>query len=285
MKRQDPKWKKFEKIVAGINILKNKEAIVKFDDHIQGKKTQRKWQVDISIRFKENLDSLLTIIECKYLTRKVSVKDVRAFYTLKDDLGANKGIMVSAKGFQGGAIVTAEVYGIQLYTLTETYGKGIDKTITPVTICDFPIHFSIDAEDVPSYSATKNVSLDDFIFYGIDNKPLHIRKLIADIMAEGMRRGESYPLQVRYEFDQPMRIHLPTFQSSTVAYAINFEIGDLEIKSEAREILVTPQGVNYHYADLTQQENIFLAEELPIGVDTIFQIGKYYKNSVVLQSC
>ena len=281
MKKQDPKWKKFEKVIAGIHILSDRGALVKFNDHIRGKKTGRKWQVDVSVRFKKGLYAHLVVIECKDLTKKVSIKDVQAFITKVDDLGANKSIMVSASGFQEGAIKAAEVYGVELYTLTEEPGEWLDKIIAPIQSWAFPIHFSIDAKDAPGYSGSENTSLDDFVFYDPDGEPILMRKLIADVMADAVKRRETYPLQVRYQFDQPMQIHLPKFQSPTEAYGVDFEIGDLEIKSESREIPVTPQGINYVYSDVSQQQrNVFPAEELPIGVDTVFEVGKFYKNAL-----
>src|SRR5438445_7421105 len=99
-KNQDPKWRKFEKVVAGIHILVDKGATVKFNDRIRGKRTGRKWQVDVSVRFLQGFYSHLTIIECKDRSKRVPIDDVRAFITKMNDIGANKGVLASASGFQ-----------------------------------------------------------------------------------------------------------------------------------------------------------------------------------------
>jgi hypothetical protein len=61
---------------------------------------------------------ILTIIECKYWTRRVQRRNVNDFRSQLDDLGANKGIIVSRAGFDEGAIRVAEASGIGLFKLT-----------------------------------------------------------------------------------------------------------------------------------------------------------------------
>jgi hypothetical protein len=279
--KQDPKWKKFEKVIAGIHILSDSEALVKFNDHIQGKKTGRRLQVDVSMSFKRGFYPYLVIIECKDLTRRVSITDVQAFNTKIDDLGAEKGVIVSANGFQKGAVRTAEVYGIELHTLKEEPGEWLNKIIVPMQSINFPVWFSIDTKDVPSYPGNENISLEDFIFYGATGEIIPIKQLIAVIMEESVKQKKSYPLEVRWQFDQPMQIQLPDFQSPTEAYGVDFRIDDLDIRTELCEIPVTPQGINYVYSNVNKQKrNIFPAEQLPIGVDTVFECGKYYKNQL-----
>lgn len=276
---KDPKWKKFEKVIAGIHILSDRGASVKFNDHIRGKKTNRKWQVDVSVRFKRGLYSHLIVIECKNLTHRVSIKDVQAFIAKMDDFEADKGIIVSASGFQQGAIKAAEVYGIELYTLKEEAGEWIDKITAPVRCFAFPISFVIDCKDAPGYSGDKNTSLDDFVFYSEDGTTTSMRELITDTMAVAVKQKTSYPIEARCDFEPIMHIYLPGFQDPTEAYGVDFNIGDVETRSEFREIPVTPQGVNYVYSDINQeQQNIFPAEKIPIGVDTVFEVGRYYTN-------
>ena len=283
-KKKDPKWKKFEKVVAGIHILRDREAIVKFNDRIQGRRTGRKQQVDVSVRFKKGFYSYLIIIECKNLTRGVEIGDVQAFATKMDDLGADKGIMVSANFFQEGAIATAEQYKVELHNLTEEPGEWIEKITVPIQSFAFPVNFTINAKDDPGYSGWENTSLDDFVFYKQNGTSIPMRELIDDVMAEAVRKRKHYPLRVRWQFIEPMRIHLPGYQSATEAYWVDFEIGDGEFQKESRDIPVTPQGISYVYSNLHQKErNIFPAERLPIGVGTIFEPGNYYKNTLEMK--
>jgi hypothetical protein len=76
-------------------------AEVKFNDYIVGK-SGRKRQVDVSIRFKHKYYDYLAVIECKDYGIKVPIEKAEAFCTKVKDVGANKGIMVSAKGSSTG---------------------------------------------------------------------------------------------------------------------------------------------------------------------------------------
>lgn len=99
---KDPKWKKFEKIVAGIHILQSEGAEVRFDDHIMGRRSGRKRQVDVSIRFKQALYDCLAIVKCKDYGTKVKMEKVEAFRTKIEDVGAMHRIMVSPAAFRKG---------------------------------------------------------------------------------------------------------------------------------------------------------------------------------------
>src|SRR5207244_2636840 len=75
---------------------------------------------DVTIRFRlGGLYEYLTVVECRDEKNPIEVGDVDAFVTKSKDSGANKAVMVSASGFQSGALAVAEKHGIELYTLTE----------------------------------------------------------------------------------------------------------------------------------------------------------------------
>ena len=61
---RDPKWRKFEKIIAGIHKFTEMGAQVVLNDHIIGKITKRKRQIDVSVRFKHGFYEYLLIVEC-----------------------------------------------------------------------------------------------------------------------------------------------------------------------------------------------------------------------------
>lgn len=60
-----PKWRKFEKLVAAVHKVKNDGAQVIYDEKIQGKRSSRERQVDISLRFNNTYYSHFVAIECK----------------------------------------------------------------------------------------------------------------------------------------------------------------------------------------------------------------------------
>jgi hypothetical protein len=66
-------------------------------------------------------------IECRrYGDRRVSIKDIDAFCGFLDDVGANKGVMISHSGYTKGAERRAEGAGIDLRTLTIEEAEEFD---------------------------------------------------------------------------------------------------------------------------------------------------------------
>jgi hypothetical protein len=62
---------------------------------------------------------ILTLIECKYWNYKVQKRNVNDFRSVIGDVGAHKGIIVTKRGFDAGAISVAKKNGVGLYKLTE----------------------------------------------------------------------------------------------------------------------------------------------------------------------
>jgi hypothetical protein len=81
---------------------------------IRGRRSGYDHQVDLSLEVDLAGTRLLVIVECKALTRPVSVDDALEFASRIDDIGAHKGIMVSSSGFTAGAVTLAESRGIAL---------------------------------------------------------------------------------------------------------------------------------------------------------------------------
>lgn len=83
-------------------------------------------QIDVYFEYEDQSGKHRFAIECKNYSSLVPVGKVRDYfgviYDLKDDV---KGIMVSRKGFQRGAKVYAEKYGISLIELREVTEKEI----------------------------------------------------------------------------------------------------------------------------------------------------------------
>jgi len=126
-------WKEFEAIVA--NLQRNFAAggIVTPNDKIYGRNSQKKRQIDISVRLNVGGEDILIIIECKKWNRKADVKAVEAFAGVKEDVSANLGIMISTKGFTKAAHNTAKAKGINLYryedTITAGWPNGLETNV------------------------------------------------------------------------------------------------------------------------------------------------------------
>jgi hypothetical protein len=112
----EKKWKLFEKLVAAINKVRVKGGDVRWNEWINGR------QFDVTIRFRlGELYEHLVVIECRDEKDRIEAQAMDAFVTKSKDAGANKAIMVSAAGFQSGAITVSERHGIDLFTLTEIH--------------------------------------------------------------------------------------------------------------------------------------------------------------------
>jgi hypothetical protein len=115
-----PRWKKFEELVARIQTELAGDAVVTPNDKIVGKRTTIPRQVDVSIRKNVGQFELLIVLDCKDHGRPLDVKDVEEFMGLAQDVEAHKAGMVAAKGFSGTAKKRAQDAGIELYRVVDT---------------------------------------------------------------------------------------------------------------------------------------------------------------------
>lgn len=109
----EPKWKRFERLVAAIHKLTHEGATITWNDVIDGR------QFDVTLRFQFGLYTYLTVIECRDYNSPVPVGDIDAFVPKSRDVGAHKAIMITTSGFQEGAFTVAKRHGIELCTLEE----------------------------------------------------------------------------------------------------------------------------------------------------------------------
>lgn len=113
-------------------------------------------QIDVYWEYKKDGISHSVAIECKNYNTHVPIGKVRDFFAVLHDLDNVRGIMVSSKGYQEGAIKFAEFYGISLKELrapgeNDVFGTCIITTHINSSRCLFAIdeewaeqnHFSI----------------------------------------------------------------------------------------------------------------------------------------------
>ena len=74
----------------------------------KGTSSGQVYDIDVSAEFKVAGTDFLVIVECKLLKRKVDVGIINELVGRIKDIGANKGIIVTAEGFQEGAIKVAK---------------------------------------------------------------------------------------------------------------------------------------------------------------------------------
>lgn len=130
------KWKKFEDLAAHVQQSLSPEAEVKQNEYILGKRSKRQRQIDIALRKKVGQYELLIIIDCKDNKRPVDVKGVESFIGLTKDVGANKGAIISAKGFTKSAYRRAIDAGVDLYTLVDAEAEEWQSYLTAPILLD-----------------------------------------------------------------------------------------------------------------------------------------------------
>ncbi|HEV3076544.1 MAG TPA: restriction endonuclease [Thermoanaerobaculia bacterium] len=141
---KEPSWKKFEKLSLGIHLLKRDGAHITRDERVVGKRTGRPRQVDISIRFRNGYYEYFAAVECK--DTLVGLEQIEAFVVKLEDIGAQKGIVISSTGFQAGAVEAAKAYGIDLFHLGEESGDWTRSLRERVFEVPFPTAITFDAD-------------------------------------------------------------------------------------------------------------------------------------------
>lgn len=96
-------WLPYEQYVLGNLRSKFPNLEVLHNQKIMGKKSKIRRQIDILA-----ISTHKIIIDCKYYSRTVDVKHVEMFLGMLDDIGVDKGIIVTSKGFTKSAINRAK---------------------------------------------------------------------------------------------------------------------------------------------------------------------------------
>lgn len=116
----DPKWKRFERLAYEIQLDLAADAQVTLDDRLQGQDSGVERQIDISIRRRVAQYDILVVIDCKDHSTPVDLKSVEEFIGLTKDVRANKGALISSKGFTESAMTLARRRGVDTFRLIDT---------------------------------------------------------------------------------------------------------------------------------------------------------------------
>ncbi|EKO3971886.1 restriction endonuclease [Vibrio fluvialis] len=108
-------WKKYQADTAAIfNSIGWKAEIEKDIEGVRGTH-----EVDVFVTFKQHGIDCRWVIECKCWNSSVPKEKVLALQSIVDDIGADKGVLVSKEGFQSGAIKQSQKSNIFLTSLDE----------------------------------------------------------------------------------------------------------------------------------------------------------------------
>jgi hypothetical protein len=87
-------------------------------------------QIDIVVDLNTTESAHRWLIECKNWVRPVGKREVQAFKTVIDDVGADHGYMLCEKGFQKGAVDMASASNITLSSLSNLEEGFVDEQVS-----------------------------------------------------------------------------------------------------------------------------------------------------------
>lgn len=119
----DPKWKIYERAAAELEGRFQNCSVVP-NHKVIGCRSGIERQVDVWLTGEVGGHEVRVAVECRLHSRKVGIKDVEAFHGFIEDIGADRGIIISPIGFTEGARKRAE--RIELTTLTLEEAEGFD---------------------------------------------------------------------------------------------------------------------------------------------------------------
>lgn len=114
-------WRDYQSAVA--EIFRELECDADEEATVRGARATHK--VDVDVRFNRHGVHCRWIVECKLWQRPVEKSHVEALKSIVDDIGADRGILFSERGFQSGAHDAASRTNILLQTSLEEFRKTV----------------------------------------------------------------------------------------------------------------------------------------------------------------
>ncbi len=109
-------WGGFEQLVADLH--SHTDVTVERNVELPAKEG-RTYKIDVVIRSKQGLHRMLTIIECKWWKDRVGRDRITHLKHVREQVGANKAVCFTTRGFQAGAKTAARMHDIDLFLVKE----------------------------------------------------------------------------------------------------------------------------------------------------------------------
>lgn len=110
-----PKWKLYQDEAA--NFFQKLGMDAKIEQKIEGVRGMH--EIDVYVEGTIHGLPFIWIIECKAWNRNISKEKILALSSILSDIGADRGFLLSEKGFQSGAIRVSEKSNITLTSLAD----------------------------------------------------------------------------------------------------------------------------------------------------------------------
>lgn len=112
-------WRAYQNEVAAF--FRRQGCNAEVEKIVQG--VRAKHEVDVHVKFYRSGIECTWVVECKLWKTKVPKEKVMALKSIVDDVGADRGIIVSEKGFQSGALDAVRDTNITLVTSIEEFER------------------------------------------------------------------------------------------------------------------------------------------------------------------
>lgn len=155
------KWQDYEKTVFEELRKRHPDSRISWNVHIQGNLSCADRQIDILMETDLEGVSCRTIVDTKMYSKPIDVKDVEEFLGLVNDVGGQRGLMVTTRGYSKAALERAhrDLTDIELdvMSLAEFEGYQVPGAI-PFSGCNAvilpaPFGWCLDYSSAPQFSA------------------------------------------------------------------------------------------------------------------------------------
>jgi hypothetical protein len=245
----DPKWKRFEKLAFGVHLLREDGAQVSYNQTIVGLRTGRPRQVDICVRYERVGQQHFVMVECK--DEEVSISQVEGFNTKKMDVGADHVVVVSARGFQEGAMAAARAYDIDVFHLSEESVGWTESIRTHVHEIPWPRSIDFDMppaklqEKTPSFAV--RLTATPFV-NDLQHTSTNLATIVRDVCLWAHQVKLPLPCIVDARFDEGMAFRPPNSSVFIPVYGLKLTLDRYEV--EMRQALdFPPHTVRYRFSD------------------------------------
>ena len=289
----DPKWRRFEKLVARVQQSLSPQAKVTHNEMIRGRKTGELRQVDVTVRTTAGQFPLLIAIDCKDLSRPATVTHVEAFAGLLDDIGANKGALVASNGFSAAAKRRATESGIDLYRLVDAEDHDWRAYVTmPILFHDLvPVGFqatlqfrrepppgfqvedpqAIELLDANGRSVGSPLDLVRELWKAdkVTDSPGHIEDLqLSEEQLLVRHRGKLYPVQVFGDLWVERHSYFGNVPLSKISGLQNEVTGGIWTRGFTTDLL-NFQELKAQFREVTDEDSLAVSPALEIEIRTM----------------
>lgn len=192
-------WKHYE--LSAYDLLRSTGYLCQRDLVVRGVRGTH--QIDIVVSLNVLIGNYRWLVECKHWSRPVGKKELLAFKTIIDDVGADHGFLLSENGFQKGARGMAHTLNISLYSLPELSDHFVQEQLDlqhrqseefRVTVVHEEDIGNLDSEAIIELIPVNNLSIEAYIIEihiirdGVFNCIIPKEVALKRITAEGVLR-------------------------------------------------------------------------------------------------